>query len=238
MHTSEHNLELSNVTKRYGLATTVIADFSHSFKAGTSTGLLGPNGSGKTTLLRMLSVTSFPTSGQIAFAGRSVHEAPYAYLKNVGIVHDESSLPEFMSAVELLEYALRSRNKWQANSPAHIDALFDTLMLDERRQNLIGTYSSGMLKKTQIGMALIAEPSVLLMDEPFRGLDVDSLQAATSLFNALKAKGGLMVIASHRKDMLSALCDDYIQLKPHESTEASSLGEASDKEHNEEASTL
>ncbi len=225
MHTPEHNLELTSVTKRYGRGSPVISDFNHIFKAGTSTGLMGPNGSGKTTLLRMLSVTSFPTSGQIVFAGNSVHSAPYAYLRHVGIVHDESSLPQFMSAVELLEYALRSRNKWTEDSPAHIDRLFDTLMLDERRQNLIGTYSSGMLKKTQIGMALIAEPSVLLMDEPFRGLDEDSLQAATSLFNALKAKGGLMVIASHRKDMLSALCDDYIQLKPHESLEAANLNE-------------
>ena len=66
-------------------------------------------------------------------------------------------------------------------------------------------------------MALVSAPSVLLMDEPFRGLDVESLQAATSMFNALKAKGALMVIASHRKDMLTELCDDYIQLKPHES---------------------
>ncbi|MFK7848879.1 MAG: ATP-binding cassette domain-containing protein [Rhodothermales bacterium] len=222
MHTPEHNLELTSVTKRYGLGSPVISDFNHTFKAGTSTGLMGQNGSGKTTLLRMLSVTSFPTSGQIAFAGNSVHSTPYAYLRHVGIVHDESSLPQFMSAVELLEYALRSRDKWTEDSPAHIDTLLDKLMLDERRQNLIGTYSSGMLKKTQIGMALIAEPSVLLMDEPFRGLDVDSLQAATTLFNALKEKGGLMVIASHRKDMLSALCDDYIHLEPHSTPEAAS----------------
>ena len=163
----------------------------------------------------MLSVTSFPTSGQIMFAGKSIHKAPYEYLKNVGIVHDESSLPQYLSAVELLEYALRSRGKWQADSPKHIAHLLDTLMLDERRETLIGTYSSGMLKKTQIGMAIVASPSVLLMDEPFRGLDVDSLKAADSLFNSLKDKGSLMIIASHRKDMLTSLCDDYIHLEPH-----------------------
>lgn len=169
----------------------------------------------------MLAVTSFPTNGVIAFAGKSIHEAPYAYLKHVGIVHDESALPEYMSAVELLEYALRSRNKWTSSSPAEIDELFDSLLLDERRHNLIGTYSSGMLKKTQIGMALVAAPAVLLMDEPFRGLDTASLEAATARFEALKKNGSLMVIASHRKDMLSLLCDSYIDLVPHPTEEAS-----------------
>lgn len=214
----QHNLVVSDVTKRYGTGAPVLANFSYTFAAGTSTGLIGPNGSGKTTLLRMLSVTSFPTSGEITYADRSIHTHPHAYLQHVGIVHDESSLPEFLSAVELLEYALRARDKWHADSPGDIAALLDTLQLDERRQNLIGTYSSGMLKKTQIAMALIVEPAVILMDEPFRGLDVESLDAAIELFNAIKQKGGLMVIASHRKDMLSSLCETYIDMQPHEHT--------------------
>lgn len=218
---SRHNLTLSNVSKQYGRGVPVIDSFSHDFEAGTATALTGPNGSGKTTLLRLLAVTSFPSSGVISFAGKSIHEAPYTYLQHVGIVHDESALPEYMSAVELLEYALRSRNKWTSNSPAEIDQLLDSLLLDERRQNLIGTYSSGMLKKTQIGMALVAAPAVLLMDEPFRGLDSESLEAATTRFEALKKKGSLMVIASHRKDMLSLLCDSYIDLASHQTQQPS-----------------
>ena len=206
------DLVLSNITKKYGTGSPVISDFNHTFSAGTATGLMGPNGSGKTTLLRMLSVTSFPTSGSISFAGQSIHQAPYAYLKHVGIVHDESSLPEYLSAVELLEYALRSRDKWQPDSPEVIAEVFDTLMLDERRTNFIGTYSSGMLKKTQIAMAIVAQPEVLLMDEPLRGLDVESLEATVSMFNQLKNAGCLMIIASHRKDMLSAICDNFIDL--------------------------
>ncbi len=218
-HGLQRNLVLSGITKRYGQGSPVIASLDHVFQAGTATGLTGPNGSGKTTLLRMLSVTSFPTKGAISFAGQSIHNAPFDYLKHVGIVHDESSLPQYLSAVELLKYALRSRNKWQPDSPEHIAQLLDTLRLDERRENLIGTYSSGMLKKTQIGMALVAEPAVLLMDEPFRGLDVDSLEATRNLFEELKTDGCLMVIASHRKNMIESLCDTYINLeskKPQE----------------------
>ena len=160
----------------------------------------------------MLSVTSFPSSGEVNYAGQSIHQSPYRYLQHVGIVHDESSLPQYLNAVELLEYALRSRDKWDDNSPHAIAALLDTLMLDERRTNLIGTYSSGMLKKTQIAMAVIAKPQVLLMDEPFRGLDVDSLDAALDIFNGLKQAGSLMVIASHRQDMLTALCDGFVDM--------------------------
>lgn len=219
--TQQHDLVVADVTKRYGTGTPVLANFSYTFAAGSATGLTGPNGSGKTTLLRMLSVTSFPTSGSITFAGQPIHTAPHAYLRHVGIVHDESSLPQFLSAVELLEYALRARGKWQPESPKKIDHLLDILNLDERRQNLIGTYSSGMLKKTQIAMALIVEPSVILMDEPLRGLDVESLEAAIQLFNNIKHNGGLMVIASHRKDMMTSLCDAYIDLNPHNEPAAS-----------------
>lgn len=216
-----HNLVVANLSKQYGRDAHVIEDFSYTFEARTSTGLTGPNGSGKTTLLRMLSVTSFPSSGQISFAGQSIHDAPYAYLKHVGIVHDESSLPEYMSAVELLQYALRSRELWTDDSPAHIDQIFDSLLLDERRHKLIGTYSSGMLKKTQIGMAIVAAPKVLLMDEPFRGLDTESLDAALAHFDRLKQNGSLMIIASHRKDMLASLCDTYIELAPHKTRQPS-----------------
>lgn len=206
-------LKLDNVSKRYGMDKPVISDFSHTFSPGTSTGLVGANGSGKTTLLRLLSVMAFPSSGEILFDNQSIHSAPHAYLAHTGIVHAESSLPQFLSATELLEYALRSRDQWNAKGPARIDEVLTALRLDERRTNLIGTYSSGMVKKTQIAMALITEPDILLMDEPFRGLDQESLEAALDRFKAVQQRGGLMVIASHRKDMLSSLCETYIDLE-------------------------
>ena len=208
-----HALHLLDVTKRYGTGAPVISNFSYTFAPGTSTGLVGSNGSGKTTLLRLLSVMSFPTSGKILYNDQSIHEMPHAYLAHTGIVHAESSLPQYLSATELLEYALRSRKKWDEDGPAQIDSLLTALRLDERRTNLIGTYSSGMVKKAQIAMALITEPAILLMDEPFRGLDQESLEAATAMFNAAQQRGCIMIIASHRKDMLASLCDEYIDLE-------------------------
>ena len=206
------DLIVEGVTKRYGQGSAIFSDLSHTFKAGTATGLVGPNGSGKTTLLRLLSATSFPTEGVIRYGDTNIHESPYNYLQHVGIVHDESALPRYVNAVELLEYALRSRGLWDAKSPDRITGILDTLDLDDRREQPIGTYSSGMFKKTQIALALVADPSVLLMDEPFRGLDQSSTKAAAELFRHHKEKGAILILASHRKDLLEGMCNNFLDL--------------------------
>ena len=209
-----HNLALSNITKRYGRGPAVLENISHTFLPGTATGLIGPNGSGKTTLLRLLSVSSFPTEGTILYGPLDASQHPYKYLEQVGIVHDVASLPRYMSAVELLEYILHARSKWTPTSVQDIDSLLTKLNLDERRQNLIGTYSSGMLKKTQIAAALIPKPAILLLDEPFRGLDTESLQTTVHLLQALKDTGAIIIVSSHRKDVLDQLCDEFFTLEP------------------------
>lgn len=205
-------LILSDITKRYGQHTAVISEFSHTFIPGSATGLIGPNGSGKTTLLRLLSVSSFPTEGTIMYREVNVCTEPYAYLKQVGIVHDVASLPQYMTATELLTYILRSRSNQDEFSNQQIDRLLDALDLDERRNNLIGTYSSGMLKKTQIAAAMVSQPAVLLLDEPFRGLDSLSLDAALQMLQEAKSQQAIIVVSSHRLDVLEALCDSYVDM--------------------------
>ena len=206
------NLTLSEITKQYGQGPAVLSNLNQIFKPGTATGLIGPNGSGKTTLLRLLSVSSFPTSGHLKYGNLDVNTSPYLYLNHVGIVHDIASLPRYMTAVELLEYILRARSKWTEKSAEDINNLLNTLDLDDRRENLIGTYSSGMIKKTQIAAALIASPKILLLDEPFRGLDTQSLQSAVELLHTFKKNGAITVVSSHRRDVLDDLCDGFVDL--------------------------
>jgi ABC-2 type transport system ATP-binding protein len=138
------------------------------------------------------------------------------------MVHAEPELPTHLSAVELLTWVLRSRNRWDAAGPARINELLDALALDERRDNLIGTYSSGMLQKTQVAAALAPRPAVLLLDEPLRSLDTASSDAATDLLRAFKNDGGLVVIASHLNDALQQLVDDTIALGAEAEKAASS----------------
>ncbi len=209
---SPEPLVLDGVSKRYGQGPFIIEDLDWTFAPGTVTGLVGPNGSGKTTLLRLLSVVAYPTEGTIRYGNLDIHAAPYRYLQHVGMVYAEPGLPQHLTAVELLEWIVRERGHWTAESPAHIDQVLDKVLLDERRHNLIGTYSSGMLQKTQVAAALVARPSLLLMDEPFRGLDTESRDAATGLVTAFRDAGGLVILASHAAPLVEAVCDAVITL--------------------------
>ena len=206
-------LVLTDVTKRYGDGPPVLDALSHRFAPGTLTVLVGPNGAGKTTLLRLLSVLAYPTTGTVQYGDLDVHAHPHRYLAHVGLVHAEVGLPEHLTAPELMEWILRSRGGWEDGGPERISALLDHLRLDERRSNRIGTYSSGMTQKAQIAAALIAEPDVLLMDEPLRSLDTATTEATVALIEDFVADGGLAVVASHLTDALSPLADDTLSLE-------------------------
>jgi len=211
-------LTLDGLTKRYGDGPPVIDDLSRSFAPGTLTLLVGPNGAGKTTLLRLLSVQAYPTSGTVHYGDVDVHQEPYRYLRDVGLVHAGPELPEHLTAVELLEWILRSRGHWTDDEgPSRIDALLDRLRLDERRENLIGTYSSGMVQKAQVAAAFVAEPAVVLMDEPLRSLDTATTEATVELIQSFVADGGLAIVASHQTDALTPYADERIQLGEGES---------------------
>lgn len=205
-------LVLDDVVKQYGEDAPVLDGLSHTFAPGTLTMLSGPNGSGKTTLLRVLSVLAFPTRGMVRYGDIDVHAHPYRYLQHVGIVHAEATLPEHLTAVELLEWVLRSRDRWSDSAPDRITALLDRLHLDERRVNLIRTFSSGMVKKAQIAAALIPAPHVLLMDEPLRSLDSATTDAALGLLHDFVADDGVAVVASHLQSELSTLADAVIEM--------------------------
>jgi ABC-type multidrug transport system ATPase subunit len=213
-------LVLNDVTKRYGDGPAVVDGLSHTFTPGTLTLLVGPNGAGKTTLLRLLSVLAYPTTGTVRYDDLDVHAHPHRYLQQVGLVHAGSDLPEHLSAVELLEWILRSRGHWTDDAPERIAALLDRLQLDERRTNLIGTYSSGMVQKTQIAAALVADPAVLLMDEPLRSLDTATTDATVDLIERFVTDGGLAIIASHLTDALAPLADTSLTLRTNEPAES------------------
>ena len=213
-------LVADNVTKRYGQGAPVIDSLNWTFKPGTATGLIGPNGSGKTTLLRLLSTLAFPTSGEIRYGAINIHAEPYRFLSHVGLVYAEPELPEQLSAEELLEWILRERGRYSESSTSHIAGVLETVRLDERRTNLIGTYSSGMLQKTQVAAALVASPQVLLMDEPFRGLDTESTEAVFELLQQFKQDGGLIVVSSHDRSLIDDLCEDLRNMEEREPARA------------------
>lgn len=190
-------LSVRHLTKKYTARKTVINDLSMVFEPGEWVGLAGPNGSGKTTFLRLISVNSYPTSGEIFYGDINIHNQPYQYLEHVGIVHDEESLPGELSAMELVRWVVSSRALWTPASEKRIQALFDRLQLDEQRDERIRTYSTGMKKKVQIAAAFSVEPKILILDEPLRGLDPSSREEVLGMIRASADGGAIVLMASH-----------------------------------------
>ncbi len=203
---------IEDVTKRYLFGPIVLSGLNHTFEPRTATALVGPNGSGKSTLLRVLSALSTPTTGRVRYGPLDVHAEPHAFLSDVGVVHDRPDLPGYLTGVETLEWVARERGVWDDHAPARHAALFAAVGLDERREALTRTYSAGMTRKTQLAAALCGAPAVLLLDEPFRALDTDATEAALGLLMAFRDGGGLVVLSSHRADLLDRLCDDRLDL--------------------------
>lgn len=204
-------IELKNITKQFKAGRPVFSSVYETFRKGEFIGLTGPNGSGKTTFLRLLSVNSFPTSGTITYKNMNIHENPHAYLKDVGLVHDQESLPAHLSAVELLEWVLRSRNRWSELSEKEIGDIFDRLSLKDDRHEQIGTYSTGMRKKTQVAAAFIVRPNVLILDEPLRGLDRSTREQVETMLVEAKSRGALVLMASHTADVKAEYVDRILE---------------------------
>lgn len=198
-------LNVDKVTKQYKAGQPVFKDITTTFEPGDAVGLIGPNGSGKTTFLKLVSVNTFPTVGKVSYGDMDIHRNPHEYLKYVGLVHDEESLPQYLSAMELMEWVLRARSKWNDYSGQRISDLFDRLELWEARYDQVGTYSTGMKKKVQIAAALITEPSVLILDEPLRGLDQSSKETSIELFFERIQQGVIFLMASHDREDIQSL---------------------------------
>ncbi|REL24069.1 ABC transporter ATP-binding protein [Rhodohalobacter sp. SW132] len=205
-------IELRNVTKQFKAGKTIFESINDTFSAGEFIGLRGPNGSGKTTFLRLLSVNSFPSAGSVFYGEINIHKSPREYLKDVGLVHDQESLPVHMSAVELLEWVLRSRGMWRDDqSPKQINDLYGRLNLGDDRYEQIGTYSTGMKKKTQIAAACIVAPRILILDEPLRGLDTSTRTVVEAILKEMKGEGALILMASHTADIESDYVDRILE---------------------------
>jgi ABC-type multidrug transport system ATPase subunit len=205
------SLQINQLSKRYGQNKYILSGLSHEFKEGSATALMGANGAGKTTFLRLVSTSAFPTSGEVVYNGINIHENVHKYLQHVGIVSDAGDLPQFLTATELVEGVMRTRKTWTESGAEMMGQLFEKVELDERRNSLIATYSSGMLQKTMIAAAFAGNPSVLLLDEPFRALDESAVVSVMQMLSDFKRNGGIILISSHQKSTLDELCDEIIE---------------------------
>jgi len=204
-------LELRSVTKRYpGL--TAVNDVSFTARAGEVTGYLGPTGSGKSTTLKMITGLIDPSDGQILFRGEPIGRDPMAYRRLLGYVPEEPHLYPHLTGAEYLEMVGQLRRLDEASLANKIDGFLRLLSLQEDRHTPISSYSKGMRQKVLLAAALLHNPELVLLDEPFSGLDVNSALVLRDLIRQLAARGKVVLFSSHEMETVERVCQRIVIL--------------------------
>lgn len=202
-------LELRRVSKLYsGIA--AVEDVSFSAKAGEVTGYLGPNGSGKSTTMKMITGLIEMTSGQILFEGKPIQEDLLGYKRRMGYVPEEPYLYNHLSGTEYLTMVAQLRQLPSKRSAERIDGLLRLFSLHGDRYASISGYSKGMRQKVLIAAALMHNPDLVLLDEPFSGLDVGSAMVLRSLIQELAARGKVVLFSSHELETVERICSRVV----------------------------
>jgi ABC-2 type transport system ATP-binding protein len=185
-------IQLVNAARWYGNVVAV-NDVSFSLGAGV-TGLLGPNGAGKTTLLHMLAGFLAPSAGTVLVLGRSPHRDPSVY-RQIGLVPEREAVYPFLTGLEYVRFNARLQGLSNAELASR-DAIH-RVGLDDAMDRPIGTYSKGMRQRAKVAGALVHDPQVLLLDEPFNGMDPRQRLAMMDLLGQMAVAGRTILFSSH-----------------------------------------
>jgi len=199
-------LEFDAVTKRFG---PVLALDRCTFAArpGRLTGFLGPNGAGKTTAMRAVFGLVEPDAGQARWRGDPITPAERA---RFGYMPEERGLYPRMMVAEQLVYLGRLCGGAGADVRKRVDGWLDRLGLADRARDKLDTLSHGNQQRVQLIAALVNEPELLVLDEPFSGLDPLAMAAMADLLRELAAAGTTVLFSSHQLDLVEDLCEDVV----------------------------
>jgi ABC-2 type transport system ATP-binding protein len=204
-------LELRNVTKRFsGIA--AVENVSFSARAGEVTGYLGPNGSGKSTTMKMITGLIEMTSGEVLFEGQRIQRDLIAYKRRMGYVPEEPHLYAHLSGLEYLVMVGQLRDLPPKPAAERVDGLLRLFSLHGDRHVPISSYSKGMRQKVLLSAALLHNPDLILLDEPFSGLDVASSLVIRSLIQELAARGKVVLFSSHELETVERVCSHVVIL--------------------------
>lgn len=204
-------LELRNVFKRFrGIS--AVDNVSFSALPGEVTGYLGPNGSGKSTTMKMIVGLINTTSGKIFFNGEPIDRDLIAYKQRIGYVPEEPHLYSHLSGLEYLTMVAQLRGLPRNRALNCIDGLLRLFSLHGNRHAAISAYSKGMRQKVLLSAALMHNPDLLLLDEPFSGLDVGSGLVLRSLIKELASRGKTVLFSSHELETVERVCSHVVIL--------------------------
>jgi len=204
-------LEARSLTKRYG-ALLAVNNVSFTVGRGEVVGYLGPNGSGKSTTVNMVVGLLEPGAGEILMDGRRRSDDPLAHKRRIGYVPEEPYLYTHLTAGEYLTLVGRLRDIPQAALDRKINELLKLFLLWDARYATMAAFSKGMRQRVLLAAALLHNPDLLVLDEPFSGLDVNAAMLFQSLIAMFAKSGGMVLFSTHRFDMVEKLCSRAVIL--------------------------
>lgn len=205
-------LEIQHLTKTYGNKKAV-DDLSLTINAGEIYGFIGHNGAGKTTTLKsVVGILKFD-SGEIKVNGISVKDEPVAVKRNIAYIPDNPDLYEFMSGISYLNFIADIFDVKEPARSAKIKKYGDLFGLTSDLAQPISAYSHGMKQKLAVISALIHEPKLMIMDEPFVGLDPSAAHILKGLMRELCDNGGAIFFSTHVLEVAEKLCDKVAIIK-------------------------
>lgn len=199
-------VRVEGLWKRFG-EQTAVAGIDLELPAGKFIGLVGPNGAGKTTTLSMITGLLRPDMGRIEVGGRDVWRDPAEVKSRIGVLPEGLRLFERLSGRELLGYTGRLRGLPGPETDTRAGQLLDVLDLAGAQHKLVVDYSTGMRKKIGLAAALLHNPEVLFLDEPFEGVDPVSAQTIRGVLERYTGSGATVIFSSHVMELVESLCD-------------------------------
>jgi len=204
-------LELRGVIKRY-TGIPVVDGVSFTAARGEVTGYLGPNGSGKSTTLKMITGLIEPSDGEILFDGVPIGRDRLAHKQRLGYVPEEPHLYPHLTGAEYLEMVGQLRGIPERLVDHKASGFLRLLGLHGDRNVPISSYSKGMRQKILLAAALLHNPELILLDEPFSGLDVNSALVLRGLIHELAARGKVVLFSSHELDTVERVSSRVVIL--------------------------
>jgi ABC-2 type transport system ATP-binding protein len=194
-------IELSGITKTFG-SVKAVNDLSLEVPKGSIYGFIGPNGSGKTTTIRMIMKIMYPDRGKLLVNGQ---ETNFERLKNVGYLPEERGLYKKMKIGELLQFHGELNNGTDLSN--RIDLWLERLELKAYKDKKVETLSKGMRQKLQFIATILHQPELIILDEPFSGLDPVNADMMKDIILELQQKGATIIFSTHDMAMAERMCD-------------------------------
>jgi ABC-2 type transport system ATP-binding protein len=201
--TSPYVVETAGLTKRFG-DRLAVDHVDLRIPAGSAFGYLGPNGAGKTTLIRMLLGLTRATEGSMRLLGLAIPSERTAALARVGAIVEEPRSHPFLTGRENLEIVAAARER---AAHGRIDGALARVGLADRANDRVKTYSLGMRQRLGVARCLLADPELLILDEPMNGLDPAGMEVLRLMIRALVGEGRTVVLSSHLLDEVEKTCD-------------------------------